>query len=104
MFQNRLRELRKERKLSQDELGEALNLHGRTIGYYESKERNPSPDTLVKIADFFGVSVDYLLGRSNVRNYEELQRLIPFERLPEEGQREVLNFMEYIRYKYLKEG
>ena len=103
MFQNRLKKLRKERQLSQDELGEALNLHGRTIGYYESQDRDPSPDTIIKLADFFGVSIDYLMGRSNIRNYEELQRLVPFDQLPEEGQKEVLSYMEYIRHKYLKE-
>ena len=104
MFQNRLQQLRKERKVSQEALGEALSLHGRTIAYYESGEREPSPDTICKLADFFGVSTDYLLCRSNVRNYDELAKLVPFEELPEEGRREVLSFMEYIRYKYLRKN
>lgn len=64
----RLRLLRTEKKLSLRELGEKLNLSFVTIGQYERGERQPDNDTLVKLADFFEVSIDYLLGRVDDRN------------------------------------
>ena len=63
-FGDRLRKLRKEKKLSQKELGDLLNISDRVISYYENNNRFPSDEkTLKAIADFFDVSVDYLLGR-----------------------------------------
>ena len=64
----RLRLLRTEKKLSLRELGEKLNLSFVTIGQYERGERQPDNDILVKLADFFEVSIDYLLGRVDDRN------------------------------------
>lgn len=69
MFANRLRELRKEKKLSQTELGKILNLAQRTISSYENGERFPDAFTLNTIADYFGVSIDYLLCRTTLRSY-----------------------------------
>lgn len=69
MFANRLRKLRKEKKLSQAELGEILKLSQRTISSYENGERFPDQNTLNNIADYFEVSVDYLLGRTKLRSY-----------------------------------
>ena len=68
MFQNRLKELRKEKKLSQEDLGKVMNISGRTISYFEAGERSPSPEILNKLADVFNVSVDYLIGRTNLRS------------------------------------
>ncbi len=66
-FGRRLRELRKEKGLTQKELGDQLNLADRTIGYYEADEHFPDEPILHALADFFKVPMDYLLGRSNVR-------------------------------------
>lgn len=63
----RLTELRKERKLSQRALGEAIQIGARTYQRYESAEREPTASVLVALADFFDVSADYLLGRSDIR-------------------------------------
>ena len=63
MLSIRLRELRKKNKLSQIELGEAVGLSYKTISKYECSANKPDPDTLCRFADYFGVSVDYLLGR-----------------------------------------
>ena len=59
----RLKELRKERKISQLKLALDLNMNQNTISRYENMEREADYETLVKFADYFGVSVDYLLGR-----------------------------------------
>lgn len=68
MFGARLRTLRKERKITMKELGKKLSLAESTISGYENGTRKPDLDTLDKIADFFDVSVDFLLDRTNIRN------------------------------------
>lgn len=55
--------LRKERKLSQQELGNKIGLARNTICQYESGNRVPDVSTLILLADFFNVSIDYLLDR-----------------------------------------
>lgn len=75
MFGERLKALRKSLNLTQKELGEKLNVSGRVVGYYESNDRFPDKDTLTKIADFFEVSVDYLLGRTNIKNSTNIDSL-----------------------------
>ena len=59
----RLKKLRKERKISQLKLAFDLNMNQNTISRYENMERQADYETLVKFADYFDVSVDYLLGR-----------------------------------------
>ena len=60
-----LRELRIELKLSQRELGKRLGVCNQTISFWESGQREPDLDALVKISKFFEVSTDYLLGVSD---------------------------------------
>ena len=61
----RLKELRKARHITQLKLAIDLNLTQNTISRYENGEREPGIAELLLIADYFGVSLDYLLGRSN---------------------------------------
>lgn len=63
----RLKELRKERKISQLQLAFDLNMNQNTISRYENLERQADYDTLIRFADYFGVSIDYLLGRTDNR-------------------------------------
>ena len=65
MFPDRLKELRKSSGLTQVQFAEAFNIAKGTIGMWESGKREPDFETAQRIADFFGVTVDYLLGRSN---------------------------------------
>ena len=64
---NRLKELRREKKLSQKELAKKIGVHYRTLQYRESGERQIKPDKAQALADYFGVSVGYLLGYSDDR-------------------------------------
>ena len=64
-FATRLRELRKGRGLQQAQLAQALGLAQTTIGNYEQHARFPDERTVITIADYFDVSLDYLLGRSD---------------------------------------
>ena len=61
----RLKELRKEKGISQLRLATELNTSQNTISRYETGEREPGIDELIKIADYFNVSVDYLIGRTD---------------------------------------
>ena len=64
----RLKELRKSRNISQLKLALDLNTNQNTISRYENMEREADYTTLIKIADYFDVSVDYLLGRTSDPN------------------------------------
>ena len=61
----RLKELRKAKGLSQQRLATDLNTNQNTISRYETGERQPSIDELIRIADYFHVSIDYLLERTD---------------------------------------
>ena len=61
----RLKELRKEKGISQLKLAVDLNTNQNTISRYETGEREPGIVELIKIADYFDVSVDYLLERTD---------------------------------------
>lgn len=59
---NRIRELRKMQKMTMKELGKVIGVAEGTISQYETGKRQPNNDTLVLLANYFGVSIDYLLG------------------------------------------
>ena len=63
----RLKELRKARKISQLKLALDLSMNQNTISRYENMEREADYTTLIKFADYFNVSLDYLLGRTDIR-------------------------------------
>jgi transcriptional regulator with XRE-family HTH domain len=64
-FGPRLKMLRVDKDLSRDDLGKILGITLTTIGRYESMRRSPSIDIVVKIARYFNVTTDYLLGLSD---------------------------------------
>ncbi|GAA6513069.1 helix-turn-helix domain-containing protein [Merdimmobilis hominis] len=66
-FGLRLRELREKKRLSQQQLADWLGLTRSSISNYENNTQTPPADTLVRLADIYGVSVDYLLGVKNDR-------------------------------------
>ena len=61
----RLKSLRKSRKISQLKLALDLNMNQNTISRYEKMEREADYETLIRFADYFNVSIDYLLGRTD---------------------------------------
>ena len=62
-----LQELRKDRGLSQKEIGKLMNLDPTTIGAYETGKNEPSLSAISFFAKFYGVSADYLLGLTRIR-------------------------------------
>ena len=64
----KLKELRQSRNISQLKLALDLNTNQNTISRYENMERQADYETLIKFADYFNVSLDYLLGRTDKKN------------------------------------
>ena len=70
LFRSRLRQLRKENRLTQQSVADRLGVKLRTYQYYESdteQSHRPDLETLAALADLYGVSVDYLIGRTDAR-------------------------------------
>ena len=70
---NRLKELREAKQLFQSDMAKFLGISTPAYSYYESGKRNMTDKTVQKLAGFFGVSTDYLLGAENKNN----KRLLP---------------------------
>jgi transcriptional regulator with XRE-family HTH domain len=102
----KIKALRKEKKWSQDDLSKAIAIHSKHISRYENNKATPSPDTLKKMADVFGVSTDYLL-QDNVPRDEKIkindpELLHQFEmigRLSKEDQTTIKNVIKAIIMK-----
>ena len=101
---NRLKKLRLEKGLLQSDIAKILNKSDRIIGFYETGDRDMSTDTLSKLADFFNVSIDYLLGKSDIRNPEEIKNIqhanaggLDTEGLDEEDLLELQKQVDYIK-------
>lgn len=81
MLAQRLKELRIRKKKTQQDIAKYLGLTRPAYTAYESGTRNPDYDTLIKIADYFDVSLDYLLGREERNKGSELQSIFPFDQV-----------------------
>jgi transcriptional regulator with XRE-family HTH domain len=75
----RLNKLREEKNLTQKQLGIILSVSAAAIGTYENDKKNPPNDTLIKIADFFNVSTDYLLCRTDDSRIKSLKNKLSKE-------------------------
>lgn len=71
MFGERLKELRENKGLKQSELASILGIGRTTLSNYELDVRQPDFDTLEKIAEYFGVRIDYLMGRTDLKTMDE---------------------------------
>lgn len=101
----RLKQLREERNITQQELADQLSCSQQSINNYENHGTQPDIDMLCRMADFFSTSVDYLIGNTNVRdpyslakfeyNSEKETTLINnFRNLPEKVKEQFLALME----------
>lgn len=64
----RLRDMREDHDLTQKQLSEAVNITQRSYSYYERGDHMIPPEVLCRLADFYGTSVDYLLGRTDCQD------------------------------------
>jgi transcriptional regulator with XRE-family HTH domain len=98
MLPLRLKELRKQRHLSQRDLADKLQVAQQTIGGWETGRTEPNNELLSKLADFFGVTVDYLLGRTNDQHEEVLAAAHLNKELKDmskEQQQAIFDFIEF---------
>lgn len=80
-FGERLRFLRKSKGYSMDEFAKLMNAGKTTIYNWEKDNRFPDRDTLIKLADFFDVSLDYLLGRTDIKNAKIVEDEVDGDRI-----------------------
>lgn len=113
MISDRLKALRQEKDLLQKDIANYLNISTSAYGFYEQGKRTPDTQIIKKLADFFNVSVDYLLGKTDIRESAEeilngkeptiaLHSDYEYDELPDEAKKEIENFIEYIKVKYKK--
>lgn len=110
-FGERLRSLRIEKDLNQEEFGKIFNMTKSRISQYETGKHESDDETKKIFADYFKVSLDYLMGRSDIRNPEaltldeELQQLLSnpdtlvafkdFHNLTDTDKQEIINFIKF---------
>lgn len=91
--------LRKQKELSQAELGKSIGTSGDVIGRYERDIISPSIDVIIKIAGVLEVSIDYLVGNTTaVLDKATLKRLEEISKLKEENKKYIFDFIDmYLR-------
>lgn len=102
---NRLKELRIEKGLLQSDVAKVIHKSDRMVGFYENEKRDMGTETLALLADFFNVSIDYLLGKTDIRKTdaeikEEFNSTYykETEGLTEEEIAEAIRFYKQIKY------
>ena len=73
ILEKRLKELRESRRLYQRELAEILDMSFRGYQNYEVGQSDPKLETLIAIADYYNVSIDYLVGRTDVPDFHRTE-------------------------------
>lgn len=95
LFGKRLQEIRKEKALSQDALAKELGVHGAVIGRYERGEVRPSIEMASKIAEALGVSLDYLVGNSDLLlDRSMIQRIQDVQKLEKEQREHAMAMLD----------
>jgi transcriptional regulator with XRE-family HTH domain len=87
--------LRKQKGLSQAELGKAIGTSGDVIGRYERDVISPSIEVIIKVADALEVSIDFLVGKTKmVLDKQTVKRLEDISKLPDDNKNFVLNLID----------
>jgi transcriptional regulator with XRE-family HTH domain len=106
MFGKRLKQLREDNDLRQEDVGKIVNVEKSTVSQWESGKRTPDVETIMKLADYFNVSIDYILGKTDIRTPIETiaahRSDDPMSELPEEARKSLEEFKEFIFRKYGK--
>jgi len=105
----RIKELRNNKNLTQEELAQKLNTNRPTLSNWELDRTQPGYTMLKKVADFFEVSTDYLLNGTSadllpggkVAIYVENDKLVDISELPSEIRQQVLDYIKFIKMQYI---
>lgn len=94
-FGKRLMETRKKRNFSQEELANLLGTQGPAIGRYERSVAKPTIEVACKLAKILGVSLDYLVGITDLElDQQTLKRILEVQKLPEDIKTKVFYFID----------
>ena len=103
---NRIKLLREENNMTQQELADKINGAKSTIAMYEKGDRKPSMEVLISLSEIFNCSIDYLLGKSDIRNPEDMKDVhfanaggLDTSELDEDEIEEIKKQIEYMRWK-----
>lgn len=103
---NRLKYLRTEKNEGLDKVAKYLNVTVQTISNYENEKRDMSPETIIKLAEYYNVSTDYLLGKSDIRTPIDINNIhfannggIDTKGLTNADIEELRRQVEYMRWK-----
>lgn len=98
-FGKRLGEVRKDKKLSQDELAKKLDMQGAVIGRYERDEVKPSIEVAARIAQVLGISLDYLVGNTDLLlDADVIKKIQDMQKLDDQDRKSLFNILDaYLR-------
>lgn len=97
----RLKSLRLEKKLTQSQIADQLNVTYQQYQKWENNYQKPQLDSLIKLSSVFGVSISYLVGETNIRSSPKLEQIL--EHLPETHQRKAMDYVKNIYEQYKTE-
>ncbi len=112
MLSTKLKELRKANKITQEQLAEIIGVERSSIGKYESptKPVMPSPDIITRIADYFNVSVDYLLDREMITDTSKIEEELSgvefalYGEIHDLTDEELQDILSYVKFKKSQRG
>lgn len=94
-FGKRLTEVRKNKKLSQDEVGKLVNVHGAVIGRYERDEVKPSIEMATQLSEALEVSLDYLVGSTDILLEKNIvSKILDIQKLKENDKQHVFALLD----------
>jgi transcriptional regulator with XRE-family HTH domain len=95
----RLSQLRKDKGLFQKDLARILGISRKSVSQYERELRSPPDDLKIKIANYFNVSLDYLMGLTKIEHYDENRYLILPANAPNEVKEKTEEYMNFLILK-----
>ena len=96
-FGSRLLEARKNKGISQEELAKFLGTKGPAIGRYERDEMKPSIEVAAKMADYLDVSLDYLVGKTDVKlDSKTMNRILEVQNLKQDMRDKIFDYIDLV--------
>lgn len=98
-FGERLKQLRTDAHMTQNELGKIIRLSGRMIGFYEKGTSYPQdPQVIIHLAQIFGVTLDYLFGISNVKTRKEIDEVVSqYEQMSDKERKNLKQYLAFLK-------
>ncbi len=98
---NRIKDLRLEKDISQSNLAKLLNTSQQAVSFYEIGKRDPDIKTLELLSDYFNVSIDYLLCKSDIKNPDKI--INDYNLLSEDSKKELEKYIQLLKMKDMLE-